>query len=186
MPYWKLIPELGSRKKSHYWFVNETAIRVGAGIMFTIGFFTFLSVYYAGAYDMALYVVGVFWLDFLLKVIDPRLSIFGTIAHFLTRHKEPVRVGAIQKRFARGIGLVFASVVLAMLIKHNFFMDVSHQSIYGVITPPMILCIICLAFMWLEAILGYCVGCKIFEFLIKHKFMNNHDHQTCPDGSCSL
>jgi hypothetical protein len=177
---------LGSRKKSHYGFVNETAIRVGAGIMFTIWFFTFLSVFYAGKYDMALYVVGTFWLDFLLKVINPDWSIFGNIARFLTKHKEPVRVWAIQKRFAWSIGLVFASVVFAMLIKHNFFMDISHQQVYGTITPPMILCLICLVFMWLEAIMGYCVGCKIFEFLVHHKIMKNKDHQTCPDGACSL
>lgn len=186
MAYWKLIPELGSRKKSSYWFVNETAIRVGAGIMFTIGFFIFLSVYYAGKYEMALYIVWLFWMDFLLKVVNPDWSIFGNIAKYLTRHKEPVRVWAIQKRFAWSIGLLFASVVVVMLIKHNYFMDASHQQIYGNITPPMVLCMICLIFMRLEAIMGYCVGCKIFEYLVHHKIMRNKDNQTCPDGTCSL
>ena len=69
--YGTAVPELGSRKKSLYGFVNETAVRVGAAILFTIGFFTFLSVLYAGKYHMAMYVVGFFWFDFLLKVMNP-------------------------------------------------------------------------------------------------------------------
>ncbi len=186
MSYWKLIPSLWSRKNSTYWFVNETQIRIWAGIMFTVWLFTFLSVYYAGMYNLALIVVWLFWLDFLLKVINPKYSIIGIIAQQLSKNKEPQRVWAIQKRFAWWIGLAMSSIVLFMLIKHNFFMDSSHQMVYGTITPPMILCMICLSFMWLESILWYCVGCTIFEYLVKHKILKNTDNQTCPDGHCSL
>lgn len=185
MAYWKLIPELGSRKHSSYGFVNETAIRIGAGIMFTIGFFTFLSVYYAGKYEMAIGVVALFWLDFLLKVINPSYSLVGTIANYLARNKEKVWVWAIQKRFAWSIGLVMASVVLWALINRVLIHHNLHH-IAETISWPMYFCIVCLIFMRLEAILWWCAGCKIFEFLVKHKFLKNNDHQTCPDGACSL
>jgi hypothetical protein len=186
MSYWKLIPSLWSKKNSNYGFVNEVQVRIWAGLMFTVWFFTFLSVYYAGKYDLALVVVAIFWLDFVLKVINPRYSLVGKIANMINLTKEPVRVGAIQKRFARALWLTMSSVVLIMLIKHNFFMDASHQMLYGTITPPMILCLVCLSLMWLESILWYCVGCSIFEYLVDKKILKNTDNQSCPDGHCSL
>ncbi len=186
MSYGKLIPELGSHKRSHYGFVNETAVRVGAGMMMTVGVITFLGVYYAQQYTTALIVVSIFWIDFLLKVIDPRFSPIGRVAHRLVRHKPVVRVGAIQKRFARAMGLFMATLVLGMLLYRHFMPGVAVLPERGALTPPMRLCVICLSLMWLEAILGYCVGCQIFAWLVKHKFMKNSDHQNCPDNVCSL
>jgi Domain of unknown function (DUF4395) len=84
--------------------------------MFTVGFFTFLSVLYAGMYTMALVVVGLFWTDFLLKVVNARYSYIGKIGDYIMRHKDPERVGSIQKRFAWMIGLVLSSIVLCMLV----------------------------------------------------------------------
>lgn len=92
MPYGKLIKEMGSHKNSKYGFVNETAIRIAANIMFTIGLFTILSVYYAYNYELALVVIALFRLDFILKVINPEYSYFNQLGYFLSRHKPVVRV----------------------------------------------------------------------------------------------
>jgi hypothetical protein len=32
---------------------------------------------------------------------------------------------------------------------------------------PLVMVWVCLGFMWLEAILGFCVGCKIHALLVK-------------------
>ncbi len=123
--------------------------------MFTIGFFTFLSVYYAGTYHLALVVVGCFWIDFVLKVINPQFSPIAQIAKFLVRHKDPVWVGAIQKRFARTIGLILSSIVFSALIYRVIIIgDLSH--IAETLSRPMYICVICLLFMRLEAVLGRC------------------------------
>lgn len=115
MTYGKLLFDQGSTPQSRYGFVNETQIRLGAGIMFTLGFFTFLVTYYTQEYTLALVVVAFFWLDFLLKVINPRYSLIGKIAHLFTKNKEKLWVGAIQKRFAWSIGLFLSSMVLIAL-----------------------------------------------------------------------
>lgn len=185
MSYWKLIPSLWSRTTSSYWFINETQIRIWAGIVFTVWFFTFLSVYYAGKYELALVVVGLFWLDFLLKVINPKYSLIWMIARQLSQHKEPQRVWAIQKRFARWIGLVLSSIVFWALINRVIIHDTTTH-IPETLSRPMYICIVCLAFMRLEAILWRCAGCKIFEYLVNKKLIKNTDNQTCPDGHCSL
>lgn len=184
MAYWKLIPELWSHKHSKYGFVNETAVRVGANSMFTIGFFTILSVYYDYNYELALVVIACFRLDFLLKVIKPSYSYFNQIANFLTRHKPVIRVWAIQKRFARKIGLIISSMVLFFLTTHVTQWHTPET--HGFRVMPSFLCIICLTFMRLEGVMGRCAGCRIFEFLVKHKFLTNKDHQTCPDDGCSI
>lgn len=184
MAYWKLIPELGSHENSKYGFVNETAIRVGANIMFAIGFFTILSVYYDYNYHLARVVIAFFWFDFVLKIIDPSYSYFNQLANFLVRHKPVIRVGAIQKRFARKIGLIISSLVMFFLTMH--ITQWHTPETHGFWVAPSFLCIICLTFMRLEWVLGRCAGCKIFEFLVKHKFMTNKDHQNCPDDSCEV
>lgn len=184
MTYGKHIPEMGSHKHSQYGFVNETAIRATASSMFTIGFFTILNVYYTHNYEWALVVVSIFRLDFLLKVINPRYSFFNQRGHFLTRNKPIIRVWAIQKRFARTIGLVISSCVLFFLIVHIQQWHTSDT--HGFRVTPSFLCITCLIFMRLEGVMGRCAGCAIFEFLVKHKFMSNKDHQNCVDDQCSL
>ncbi len=172
-------------KNSAYWFVNEVQIRIGAGIMFTVWLFTFLSVYYAGMCNRALIVVWLFWLDFLLKVINPKYSLIWMIAKQLSQNKEPQRVWAIQKRFARWIGLVLSSIVFWALI-NRVIIHGTTTHIPETLSRPMYICILCLVFMRLEAILWRCAGCKIFECLVNKKFINNTDHQTCPDGVCKL
>ncbi len=184
MSYWKLIPEMWSHKNSAYGYVNETAVRIWANSMFTIWFFTLLSVYYDANYELALVVIAFFRLDFLLKVIDPRYSYFNQLANFLSHHKPVVRVWAIQKRFARKIGLIISSMVLFFLTQH--IIQGHTPQTHGFWVAPSFLCIICLIFMRLEWVLGRCAGCKIFEFLVKHKFLTNRDHQNCPDDGCGI
>ena len=185
MTYGKLISKLGSNHQSHYGFVNETAIRVGASIMFTIGFFTFWSVYYAGMYQMALVIVSWFFIDFVLKVINPDYSFINQIAIWLTKHKKPVWVWAIQKRFAWAIGLIMSAIVLiALIYRVVIIQDLSY--IPQTLSWPMYLCIMCLIFMRLESTLGRCAGCRIYEFLVRHRFTKNTDHQHCPDEWCNL
>lgn len=155
MLYGKLLPEYGSRNNSRYGFVNETQIRVGAGIMFSLGFFTFLVTYFSHNYVFALSVVAFFWLDFLLKVINPSFSPIAALACVLSKHKQKIRVGSIQKRFAWSIGLVLSSIVLIALVA-RFLFD-TRAATRGGLVRPMWICVLCLIFMRCEAILGYCV-----------------------------
>lgn len=181
MSYWTLVSSQGSTAQSKYWFVNETQVRLGAWIMVTIWLIIFLTTALTKQYIIGLVGVSVFWLDFLLKVINPHYSLFGILAWWWVKKKEVVRVGAIQKRFAWTMWLVMASIVLGLFLFHII------SAKQGAITPVVpILCITCLVLMRCEAHLGLCVGCKIFAWLLKKEYITNPDAQTCPDWSCSL
>jgi mannose/fructose/N-acetylgalactosamine-specific phosphotransferase system component IID len=32
--------------------------------------------------------------------------------------------------------------------------------------PTIIVCLLCIVFMWLESVVGYCVGCHIYKWLV--------------------
>ena len=145
--------------------------------MFLVGITAFFLIRLMHSYIPLYVVVPLFWFDFLLKtVIGPQWSIFGFFGRFLTRGQKPEWVGAVQKRFAWGIGLVFSSVMIILAL----FMGVR-----GWI--PLSICMICLSFMWLESAVGICVGCRIYRFLLDRKLIPEPAvRPACPGGSCSL
>jgi mannose/fructose/N-acetylgalactosamine-specific phosphotransferase system component IID len=40
--------------------------------------------------------------------------------------------------------------------------------------PAIIACILCIVFMWSESVVGYCVGCHIYAWLVKKGWMKEH------------
>lgn len=68
--YGKIIPGLTIYgKPAPYPVLNERAVRAGAGIMFVLGFFSFMQAFYVKEYVYLKYVVLFFFIDFIMKVI---------------------------------------------------------------------------------------------------------------------
>lgn len=191
MAYGTIIPELTiDGKPAPYGVVNERKIRAGAGMMFALGFFAFLTMYYERNFWIAFFVVLIFWIDFILKVFwGPEKSIFGFLAGFLVKNQKPEYVGAIQKRFAWSIGLGMSSVVLGFIVYQLFLTSgCSMASSLGgsSCVIPFLFCGICLVFMWLESAVGFCVGCAIYAYLVKKGIMSSPEYApVCPGGVCS-
>ena len=159
-----------------YGVVNERAVRATAGLMFLIGGFTFAYTFFTRDYSLMKFVVPLFWLDFLLKVINPKYSLFGIFGRWAVSGQRPEYVGAIQKRFAWSIGLILSSLMMIFAIGFG---------IRGVL--PFSICSICLFFMWMETALGICVGCKIYNFLLVKKIIATPlVKPACPGGACSI
>jgi len=178
MTYGSVIPNLKiNGVEAPYPVVNERAIRATAGIMFALGFFTLLyTIFHCGDMRVAQFVVPLFTLDFLLKVINPLYSPLGFLGRLLTKNQKPEYVGAIQKRFAWLLGLIMASAVSIILF------------VFQIRGPlPIILCSICLLLMWLESACGICVGCKIYYWLVDKKLIKKPDvNPACPGGVCDI
>ena len=79
----------------------------------------------------------------------------GLVAGWLTRRQPPQWVSAKPKRFAWTLGLGMA---LAMTV-------VTNDGIHG--AWPRTICLICLALMWLEAVLGLCLGCELYGLMVR-------------------
>ena len=110
-----------------------------------------------------------------LFVFTSRFSPLILLSSFLAQNKPPVWKPLVPKRFAWGIGATFIITCLIFFnpeIVANWVNTLMNDNILptteNYMSPliPLTLVWICLAFMWLEAILGLCVGCKIHALLV--------------------
>jgi hypothetical protein len=150
--------------------LNERAVRAAAGIVFVFAMVAFMNAWLQGNFLPTRVFVVAFLLDFGVRIlVNPRFSPSLILGQWMVRKQVPEWVGAPQKRFAWGIGLALA---LAM-----FFLMVVNQ-VVGPIN--LLVCLLCLGLMWLEAAMGICVGCKIYNAIYRDKA------QLCPGGVCAL
>lgn len=176
--YGLTIPKLEiNGKPAPYPVYNERAIRAGAGVMFALAFFTLSYTFYTRDFRLLSVVAPFLWLDFFIKVMwGSQYSLVGKLAAWLVRGQRPEYVGAIQKRFAWGIGLFMASLMILLVMVLGI-----HKYV------PLVICGICLVFMWMETSLGICVGCKIYAGLLKAKILPEPEFRpACPGGVCEV
>jgi hypothetical protein len=174
----QIIPGLEiNGKLAPYPVLNERAVRAGAGIMLMLGISAFSLAFFTADYQLLKIVVVIFFIDFFTKVvIGPKFSPVSNAANLIVKKQKPEYVGAIQKRFAWSLGLAMASLMIVLL----FFLNVR-----GPIN--LMVCTICLTFMWLETSFGICVGCKIYYALIRLGLIKEPEFApACPGGACPI
>jgi len=105
-----------------------------------------------------------------------RFSPTVLISSFLARGHAPVWKPLTPKRFAWSIGATFISVCLVFFNPEVFagwVNWVAHSEVLPTTTNympkwiPLVLVWVCVGFMWMEAVLGFCVGCKVHSLLVK-------------------
>jgi hypothetical protein len=176
--YGTIIPGLMIHGKlAPYPVLNERAIRAGAGIMFALGFFAFFQAFYLRDFFFIQIFVLLFFFDFFMKVvIGTKFSPVSQLANLIVANQAPEFVGAIQKRFAWSIGLFLSATMILMLFVFG---------IQGL--PNFIVCGVCLTFMFLETSFGICVGCKIYNYLMKVGIIATPEYKpACPGNGCSI
>lgn len=176
--YGKIIPGLTIYgKPAPYPVLNERAVRAGAGMMFAVGFFSFMQAFYLKEYQYLSYTVLFFFFDFLMKVVvGTRFSPVSTLANFVVRKQAPEYIGAVQKRFAWTIGLVLSGTMVLLVW------------VFGVRGPVnLMICLTCLVFMFLETSFGICVGCSIYNYLLAKGIIPMPEHKpACPGNVCAI
>ncbi len=62
---------------------------------------------------------------------------------------------------------------------------ITNLQIHGVL--PRSICLVCLALMWLEAVLGLCLGCEVYGLLVRSGLIGRLDgFDVCVGGSCAV
>lgn len=98
------------------------------------------------------------------------------LSRFLAKSSTPVWKPLAPKRFAWGIGASMISVCLVFFHPEKFAAFVNMVTTLPLLPTtqqylprwlPLLMVWICLAFMWLEATLGFCVGCKVHALFVK-------------------
>lgn len=104
-----------------------------------------------------------------------RLSPTIYIASLLATSHPTVWKPLMPKRFAWTIGASF--IVVCIVFFNPDTLAVWLNTLLGTQIPidvnympswiPLVLVWVCLGFMWMEAVLGFCVGCKVHSLLVK-------------------
>jgi len=205
--YWTSLPDI-SKKWDKYGFVNETEIRIATGITLVLWLLSLCLVLLKAEYDIPLIFVSLMVTDFILKVfISPKLSIFGMFVRLFLKKWTEVWVGAVQKRFAWSIGIILSVLVLyCILLLGRYITPMEWPQMTAVsgileatrnniangalivtpMNPTIIACLLCIIFMWSESVVGYCVGCSIYAWLVRKWWIRGNKDQNCIDGKCGI
>jgi len=155
---------------------NENEVRAAAGLTMVLGATAFAYALFAQQYVPIRVVTTFFFVEFLVRSsLGIRYSPLGVIARWMTQRQPPEWVSAKPKRFAWriGVGMSFAMMVITNL------------GITGAL--PMAICLICLTMMWMEAVLGVCLGCEIHALMVRRGLTaNDPGFEVCAHGACEL
>ena len=155
---------------------NENEVRAAAGLTMVVGAVAFAYAYFDKEYIPLQVVATLFFVEFLIRVtLGLRYSPTGVVARFLTQRQLPDWVSAKPKRFAWTLGL---SLSLAMTI-------ITNSGVRGLL--PRTICLICLTLMWMESVLGLCMGCEIHGFLVRRGWATKDEaYEICANSACEI
>jgi hypothetical protein len=153
---------------------DENQVRAAAGLTMVVGAVAFAFAYFDQRYAPLQAVTAFFSVVFLIRLTAGlRYSPAGLVARALTLRRTPEWVPAMPKRFAWTLGLAMA---LAMTV-------ITNSGIRG--TLPRTICLICLALMWLESVLGFCVGCWLAGIVARRGWLGEAAaRDACAGGAC--
>ncbi len=154
---------------------DERQVRAAAGVTLALGAVAFAFAALAREYRPIQVVTAFFAVEFLLRVaFGLRHSPVGRLARLLTRGQAPEWVSARPKRFAWSLGLGLSLFMTA----------ITNGGIRGPL--PFAICSACLVLMWLEAVLGLCLGCSVHRALVRRGWLATDGDDPCRDGSCRV
>jgi len=154
---------------------DERQVRAAAGVTLALGAVAFAFAALGREYRPIQLVTTFFAADFLLRVaFGLRRSPVGRLARLLTRGQPPEWVSARPKRFAWSLGLGMSLFMAAL----------TNAGVRGPL--PFTICSACLALMWLEAVLGLCLGCAVYRALVRRGWLASDGDDPCRGGSCRL
>jgi Domain of unknown function (DUF4395) len=62
---------------------------------------------------------------------------------------------------------------------------ITNVNIHGLL--PRTICLMCLALMWLESVLGVCLGCEMHALLVRRGWVGKSDgYEVCAGGVCEV
>lgn len=149
--------------------VNERAVRAAAGLLFFPAVVSFMHSFLLGNFQHTRLFIIVFLIDMTLRVLNPRWSPSMILGGWIVRHQTPEWVGAPQKRFAWGLGLLLGLAMLWLMVFNRYMGPLN-----------MLICATCLTLMFFETAFGICLGCKLYNLF------NQEKAQLCPGGVCEV
>lgn len=149
---------------------NEREVRAAAGLLFLGAIITFMNALLLQNFDMLKIFVIIFFSDFSIRLfLNPRFAPSMILGRIFIQNQVPEYAGAPQKKFAWAIGWIMAFIMTWVVVIFEM---------RG--TFNLIMCTLCLTFLFCESVFGICIGCKLYEFFTHKK------PKLCPGGVCEF
>lgn len=149
---------------------NEREVRAAAWILFLGAMIAFMNALLIQNFDILKVFVVIFFLDFTLRIfINPHYAPSMILGRFFIQNQTPEYAWAPQKKFAWWIGWVMAFVMTWVVVVFEI------RWMFN-----LIMCTMCLTFLFCESVFGICIGCKMYEFFTHKKA------KLCPGGVCEF
>ncbi|MBL1280402.1 MAG: DUF4395 domain-containing protein [Fluviicola sp.] len=167
-------------KELGYKTLDERVVRASAGLMLGLALIAFINVNFLQRYFVITYISGFLMLNFLIGILlNPKYAPTVILANLIVAKQSKLPIGAIQKKFAWTLGLLLASAIfiLSLLLLNDvrFF------------EPVCLLCLICIALLFIESSFGICVGCNLYHFFVKIKWIKEPAIKpNCMGDSCEV
>ena len=156
---------------------NEREARAGAGILFLLALLSFLNCIYTKDISITQLFIGLFLVEFSIRVlINPKYAPSLIIGRFMVKGQTAEYVGATQKRFAWGLGLLLAFFLFSLTTLFPSNTPIGEESLHNMFIG--LSCIVCLTLLYFEAVFGICLGCKLY------KLFNRQNTKYCTENSC--
>ncbi len=149
--------------------LNERAVRAAAGLLFFPAVLSFMHSFLLGNFQHTRLFIIVFLIDMALRQLNPRWAPSMIVGGWIVRHQAPEWVGAPQKRFAWGLGLLLGLAMLYLMVFNRYMGPLN-----------MLICGACLLLMFFESAFGICLGCKFYNLF------HREQAQLCPGGVCEV
>ena len=162
--------------------LDERAMRASAGIMLALAMIAFSNGFLLQKFHIIPYITGFLMLNFMIGLfINPKYSPTVFIGTLIVRKQSSLPIGAIQKKFAWSLGFVLSSIIfgLSLLLQNDiFYFDV-----------VCLLCIVCIALLFLETAFGICLGCQLYFIALRLKLLpkpKEDEEPNCMGDSCEI
>lgn len=149
--------------------VNERTVRAAAGLLFFPAVVSFMNALLTANFQPTRLFVIVFLTDMALRMLNPRWAPSMIVGGWIVRNQTPDWVGAPQKRFAWGLGLLLGGLMAYLMVFNRYMGPLN-----------MLICASCLTLMFFETAFGICLGCKLYNLF------NKEQAQLCPGGVCEV
>ena len=149
--------------------LNERMVRAAAGLLFFPAVLSFMHSFLLGNFQYTRLFIIVFLIDMTLRMVSPKLAPSMIVGGWIVRRQAPEWVGAPQKRFAWGLGLLLGLAMLYLMVFNRYMGPLN-----------MLICGSCLLLMFFETAFGICLGCKLYNLF------NREKAQLCPGGVCEV
>lgn len=150
--------------------INEREARAAAGLMFLLGFYSFLKGFLTADYVPERIMIIAFVTELGMRVlVNPRYAPFMILGRLMVRNQKVDYVGAPQKRVAWSLGLALGVFMYWLVFKEA---NMGWMNFAG--------CVTCITLLYFETAFGICLGCYLYNVFNKDKA------QLCPGGMCEI